>query len=83
MGFDISPLTEGLATNFTFVRLLACMEEDVSFEIMQVTERLSADFTFVGVLACMQKHTGVGTTNAIRGRGSEKFIHSSRCAALE
>ena len=33
MHSEMTSLTEGFATNFTFVRLLACVDELVSFEI--------------------------------------------------
>ena len=35
---EMTSVTEGFATNFTFVRLLACVDERVSFEMTIATE---------------------------------------------
>ena len=49
--FEITPFTEELSADFTFSRLLACVDEHVLFEILQATESLSTDFTSVRLLA--------------------------------
>ena len=45
------------------MRLLACMDEQVSFEMTQATETLSTDFTSVRLLACMGEHVSFEMTS--------------------
>ena len=45
------------------MRLLARMDEQVSFEMTQATETLPTDFTFVTLLACMGEHVSFEMTS--------------------
>ena len=61
MSFEATRLTEELSADFTFVRLLACMDAHVLLEITTFTEGLSANTTYV-IDWCMGDHVPIEVT---------------------